>query len=265
MKYFTIAVIALILVSVTQASFLKKTEAQSCQLYSWYSLLSCVPTIYNTCVYTYPEVYSLYYYTPTYVVPTLPTVTLSTDVVFLAKKAAEEKPKQAEKLLVSVIHDKHLKDYDIKGNLFHRDEVTKENWFAHGKIDEKTKTALKSCRLVNDEVKKDNFKGVVSKITNKAPEFLIPKKASFKRNPKIEDNKEEKKVEVAPKRVEEKKVVEKKVEEKKVEEKKVEVKKPEERIATNEKTLTEEMKKEQNYVREANFKKAFGNPTVVKN
>ena len=255
MKYFTIAVIALILVSVTQSSFLKKTEARSCQLYQWYSMLSCIPTIYNTCVYTYPEVYSLYYYTytPSYVVPSLPTVSFTTDVVLVAKKTAAEKPKKDEKVLISVIHDKHLKDYEVKGNLFHRDELTKENWFAHGKIDEKTKTALKSCRVVHDEVKKDNFKGVVSKIINKAPEYLIPKKAAFKRIPKIEENLKEEKKEATPKKVEEKK------------EEKKEVKMPEERLGTEEKTLTEEMKKEQNDVREANFKKAFGNPTIVKN
>jgi hypothetical protein len=234
MKY-SFIILGLVLISTCTSSFLKKTENTAACRTSYYYFLN-----------TYSSLPYPYYSTPMVTTIDTPvTYTLSDPVVssvtypspffsytpyvyysYLWRKAGV-----SEEVKLSVIHDHDLKSYDVKGSLFHRDETNKENWYTHGKVDDKVKEALKSCQQIHTENKTKKFKNVEDKASKTLPESLIPKNASFSRSPqlKVYPNRKpvEMKAEVKP--VELAKPVEKKAEVKPVEaiksvEKKVEVK-----------------------------------------
>ena len=209
MKHISIALIGLLFFSCITCLQIKKTETSSCSLdFVWYdattntfqSVSTSTPVVYTYP--TYPVTYPVYSY----------PISLYSWVYF--RKGQKEVSK------MSVVHDNDLKKFEVKGNLFHRDETHKENWYAHGGVDEKMKSGLHSCLKVHSENRKNKFKNIdQSKISKNIPEFLVPKMSEFNRSPKIENKeaiKEVKKTEESKevKIAEENKVV-KKVEESK--------------------------------------------------
>jgi len=163
MKYISIALIGLLVLSSVYSSFLKRTETNSCRMSQYYIAPIVYDPFYVSPLYTWTSY--TYLYNPVVVAPTT-TVTL----VSLGKKAAKE-------VKFSVVHDNDLEKYDVKGNLFHRNEATKESWFVHDKVDEKVKEALKSCKDVHEKLSKEQFKNVdKSKVAKILPEVLTPKK-----------------------------------------------------------------------------------------
>ena len=252
MKFnFTKPILLFLLISSSMCISNLKTETQSCWPYVVYNPYSIVSSPTSTVTYSYPATTAdVVYTTPVDTYPYTTTYSTYYTPVFGYQYQWYVMKKQ-ENLNLSVIHDKDLKSYDVKGNLFHRDEANKESWFVQGKVDSRVNTeALKSCLQVHNDLRKKNFRNVdKAKYTKNVPEFLIPKKDVFNRAPTIKVdskqklNEDENKVEIkkekktttvnqvaAPKaRAEESVKTEKKVD-KKVEEKKPVEKKEEKKV-----------------------------------
>ena len=280
-------ILGLLLVSSSFASFLKKTETGSCRIwYGYYPYSVSSTPVFSGITYTYtnPITSSVVYSNPESGYVSYPYFDVQSQYYnpfafyyFTSKKGGE-------KINLSVIPDKDLENYDVKGKVVLKDKENKETWFSLGKTDEKeAEAAIKGCQNLHKESKDQKFKNFQDKIQKFIPEFLVPKNTSFKRSPeikavpnqatdnnnvdvvtkgevsttyrlekaelkKVEKKSEEKKVE-EPKKVE-KKSEEKKVEEPKKIEKKSEEKKVEEQKKIEEKKVEEAKKVETKKVEE---------------
>lgn len=166
-------------------------------------------------------------------------------VLYYARKAAKE-------YRMSVVSNKDLENYDVKGDVISKDEKQKETWFSHDKNDkndESFKKVMTQCKNLNTEVKSTkNYRksDFVGKVIFSQPNELVKKekKAEVK---KVEEKTEKVNIPVVKeeKKAEPTKKVEAKTEVKK-EEAKTEVKKEESKTEVKNKLRSFLEKKQDN-------------------
>ncbi len=102
-----------------------------------------------------------------------------------------------QKYKISVLNDEQKGHLKIKGGqLFHRDEDNKENWFVHDmKNNESMTKALRECKKIHEDVR-GNLMNYREKVKHQLPSFLVKildLKAKEKRKEKKKEEKKEEK------------------------------------------------------------------------
>ena len=184
MKYLYVIII-LIFISSNICLHLKTSQNASCRtqyVYTTYEIIEPSVTSYTkTTTSSYSTTTLITPVTPvtTTVITHVPVVYTYTPVLYYVWK------KGKEEVDLSVVHDKDLALFDIKGNLHKKDLINKENWYIHSKTNTRISDAFNACLILHNENRKKNFKNVSDKYVNTIPSFLTPKANIFKVTPKV--------------------------------------------------------------------------------
>jgi len=141
MKYTLFFALAILVVSYNSLK-ITRSETSSCTLNGVYKVDTKIPARTSQLIYTVPS--TVVYY-PTYPVVTYP-------FVYVWNYRLNQGDKSYE---LSVVNNEHLKNYNVKRTVLHKDEAKKETWFVNEKPKDDLTAMLKACKLIHENAKSD--------------------------------------------------------------------------------------------------------------